>query len=164
LRIGPNTYSLGRANALSLAHSLVKDKKYDAAGRICEAILGWDAHAPQPAILLACCKAGLRDYAACNRILEAVFAGDKKHLVEHLQAALVYQNLGMTPDAVTELVAVADDFPGLPIICLLLGDEYAAMGDRRKAGLCWRLAIARDVPEGPIALAARRQLIRVESG
>ena len=76
LRIGPNTYSLGRANALSLAHSLVKDKKYDAAGRICEAILGWDAHAPQPAILLACCKAGLRDYAACNRILEAVFAGD----------------------------------------------------------------------------------------
>jgi tetratricopeptide (TPR) repeat protein len=164
LRIGPNTYSLGREKALSLAHVLLKAKKYDLAARICEVVLGWDTDAPQPAILLACCKAGLQDYAACNRILQAVFTRDKERLVEHLQAALVYHNLGMTPDAVTELVAVADELPDLPMIWLLLGDEYVALGDRRKAGLCLRLAIDRDARGGPIALAARRQLTRLENG
>jgi hypothetical protein len=163
LRIGPNTYRLGRENAISLAHALLRAKKYDLAARICEVVLHWDVDAPQPAILLACCKAGLRDYAACTRILQAVFAGDKEHLAEHFRAALVYHNLGMPPDAEIELIAVADEVPDLPVLWLLLGDEYVTMGDRRKARLCWRLAVDRDVRGGPIALAARRQLMRVEN-
>jgi hypothetical protein len=162
LRIGSSTYSLGRENAVSLAHALIKAKKYDLAARICETILGWNANAPEPAILLACCKAGLKNYAACNRILQSVFTGEKKHLAEHLQAALVYHTLGMTPDAEGELIAVADEAPDLPMIWLLLGDEYAAVGDQRKARLCWQVAIDRDIRGGPIALAAKHQLAQVE--
>ena len=164
LQIGSNTYSLGRERAISLAHAILKTKKYDLAARICEFVLGWDADDKEPAILLACCKAGLQDYTACNCILQASFAGDKQCVVEHLQAALVFDNLGMTPDAVTELAAATDEDPDLPMIWLLLGDEFVALGDRRKAGLCWRMAIDRDVHGGPIALAAWRQLKRAESG
>ncbi len=162
LRVGSSTYSVATRNALSLAHTLLKAKKYDLAAWICEAALRYNAEPFQAAILLACCKAGLREYSACNHILQSTFAGNADCLADHLQDALVCQSLGMTPDAVSELVAVADGAPHLPIIWLLLGDGYAALGDPGEAMRCWQAAIDRDARGGAVATAARRQLNRLQ--
>jgi thioredoxin-like negative regulator of GroEL len=162
LRIGLHTYHVGLENGVALAHVLLRAEKYDLAARVCEAMLRHDASAFQVAILLACCKARLQEYADCNRILQAVFADGKGHVAEHLQAALVSQSLGMTADALSELVTVADGAPDLPIIWLLLGDEYGAVGDCYNAAACWRRAIDRDVHNGPVALAAQRELTHLE--
>jgi predicted Zn-dependent protease len=161
VQIGSNTYYAGPEDAIVFAHALLAAKKYHHAARICEVLLGWDSHDSSAAILLACCKAGLRDYAACYQLLKDVFEKNNLQLAEHLQAALVYQELGTKPDAVSELTAATNDSPDMPILWLLLGDEYAAISDCGKATLCWRLAIDRDTRGGPVALAARRQMARL---
>ena len=162
LRIGPHTYHVGLESGLALAHALWRAEKCDLAARICDAMLHHDVSADQVAILLACCKAGLQEYTDCNRILQAVFPNGKGDLADHLQAALVSQSLGMSVDAVSELAAVAEGVPDWPIIWLLLGDEYGAVGDCHNAAACWRRAIDRDVHNGPVALAAQRELTHLE--
>lgn len=161
LRSGSKTFVVGPERALSLAHALLKAKKYGLAARICEGVLDGGSKPRGATILLACCKAGLQDYAACNQILQGIFADGKTHLAERLQAALVFQSLGMMPDAVSELVAVVDEVPDLSIIWLLLGDLYVAKADHGKAVTCWRLAAERDVRGGPVALAAVRELAQI---
>jgi tetratricopeptide (TPR) repeat protein len=158
VQIGSSQYDVGRENAVVVAHALLAAKKYHYAARICEVLLGWDSHDSCAAILLACCKAGLRDYAACNQLFKDVFEKSNLQLAEHLQAALVYQELGTRLDAVSELTAATNDAPDMAILWLLLGDEYAAIGNRDKATLCWRLAIDRDTRGGSVALAARCQI------
>ena len=162
LPISVKSYNVDLEKALSLVHALLKAKKYDLASRICEAAIHYNVNAPQAAILLACCKAGLQEYAACNHILQAIFADDANHVAEHFQAALVCQSLGMVPESVSELVAVADEVTDMPIIWLLLGDEYSVMGDSDVAAYCWQLAIDGDGGRGPVALAARRQMRQLE--
>lgn len=89
LRIGTDAHTLGLEEALQLAHALLKARRYDFAVRICEVVLHCDANISQAAILLACCKAGLQEYAICNRILQAVCDGDDGHLAEQVETALL---------------------------------------------------------------------------
>jgi|WetSurMetagenome_2_1015567.scaffolds.fasta_scaffold371669_2 hypothetical protein len=89
LRIGTDTYTIGLENALLLAHALLKIRKYYLASRICEAVLHCDSNTSEAAILLACCKAGLQEYAICNRILQTVSEGRDDHLAEQVEAALL---------------------------------------------------------------------------
>ena len=159
--IGSKTHQVSPEDAIVLAHALIAAKKYDRAGQICEVLLGRDSLDSCAAIFLACCKAGLRDFAACSQLVKDVLGEEHLQLAEHLHAALVYQELGPTPDAVSELTAATNDAPDMPVLWLLLGDEYAAIGDRHKAALCWRLAIDRDTHGGPVALVARRQMARL---
>lgn len=144
--------------ALALAHSLLQAKRYETAMRICEAVSRVNSHNPQAAILLACCEAGRKDYAACQKTLQAVFFGDNEALAEHLQAAFVYHNLGMNGDATRELIALTNEQPDLPMAWLLLGDRMNDIGKREKAVLCWRLAIERDQRQGVATLAAKQKL------
>ena len=88
LRVGTEICTVGLESTLLLAHSLLTARKYTLAGRICEAVFRCGSNAPQAAILLACCKAGLHDYAVCNRILEAVSVEGSDHLAEQVEAAL----------------------------------------------------------------------------
>ena len=89
LRVGTETYTIGLENALLLAHSLLRARKYDLAARICEAVFRYSANAQEAAVLLACCKAGLEEYAVCNHILQAVANDDGERLTEHVEAALL---------------------------------------------------------------------------
>ena len=158
--IGSKTHQVSPEDAIVLAHALIAAKRYDRASRICEVLLGRDSHDSCAAIFFACCKAGLRDFAACNQLVTTVLGEGNLQLAEHLHAALVYRELGPTPDAISELTAATNDAPDMPILWLLLADEHAAIGNRDKAALCWRLAIDRDTRGGPIALLARRQMAR----
>jgi hypothetical protein len=161
LRIGSKTYDVAQENALALAHALIRGKKYNLASRICEIGLRWEAHASQATILLACCRAGQRRYDDCNRLLQAAFPDGEEDIRERVQASLVYQSQAMTHCAIVELTAAADELPDLPILWLLLGDQFAELRNHRKAALCWRLAVDRDNSHGPVAVAAHRQLTQI---
>jgi len=158
LRFGEKRRNISPDHALALAHSLLRAKKYDCAAKICEVVTRCECEDPRAAILLACCRAGLKEYAVCNQILREVFSGDKAPLAERLQAAFVYDNLGMERDAARELTAIVDEDPNRPMVWLLLGDELHLLGMDEKAALCWQLAIDRDRKEGPAALAAKQEL------
>ncbi len=157
LRSDQRTCEVTVEKALALAHSLLRAKRYEAAMRICK-VASIDSHHPEVAILLACCEAGLKDYAACQKTLQVVFSGDNEALAEHLQAAFVYHDLGMNLDSVNELITLTNKYPDLAMAWLLLGDRLNDIGECKKAALCWRLAIDRDEPRGVAALAAHREL------
>jgi len=89
LRIGTDVYTVGLENALLLAHALLKVRRYALAAKICRAVLHCDGDVSEAAILLACCKAGLQEYAICNRILQAVSDGGDDHLAQQVEAALL---------------------------------------------------------------------------
>jgi len=157
LRSNERTCEITVEKALALAHSLLQAKRYQAAMRICK-VASVDSHHPEVAILLACCEAGLKDYAACQKTLQVVFSGDNEALAAHLQAAFIYHDLGMNLDAINELITLTNDYPDLAMAWLLLGDRLHDIGQHDKAALCWRLAIDRDKRRGVAALAARREL------
>ena len=158
LRSGQHTYRVSLEKALALAHSLMKAKQYKTALQICQRVASLDVRDPQPAILLACCEAGLKDYEACQKTLHAVYSGDKEALAAHLQAAFVYHNLGMNVDSARELLALTDEQPNLPVAWLMLGDRLDEMGKREKATLCWQLTIDRDRLNGAATMAAKHEL------
>ena len=160
LRSGNRSYRVTVDAALALAHSLLRAKRYKTAMRICAKVVGLNAHNPQAAILLACCEAGMKDYSACQKTLQAVFSNNNEALAEHFQAAFVYHNLGMDQDATRELIAITNEQPDLPMAWLLLGDHFNDFGRREKAALCWRLAIDRDKRQGVAALAAQQDVGR----
>jgi tetratricopeptide (TPR) repeat protein len=158
LQGGGRNYRVSLEKALALAHNLIKAKRYQAALQICQKVIGLNAQNVQAAVLLACCEAGLKDYEACQKTLQAVFSGDKTSLAEHLQAAFVYHNLGMESDSVQELIALTDEVPDSAMVWLLLGDRLNEMGKRKKATECWRYAIDRDKQHGAATMAARHEL------
>jgi tetratricopeptide (TPR) repeat protein len=158
LRSGQHTYRVTMEKALTLAHSLLKARQYRIAERICEKVASVDPHNAQGAILLACCEAGMNDYSACQRTLQAEFSGHNEALAEHLQASFVYHHLGMNRDAIQELITLTDKAPDLSMAWVLLGDFLNAVGSCDKASLCWRLAIDRDKLHGGAAMAAQLEL------
>jgi len=158
LRSGQRTYTVKLEQALALAHSLLKAKRYKTAMRICEKVASVDSYNPQTAILLACCEAGMKDYSACQKTLQSVFSGDDGAMAEHLQAAFVYHHLSMNRDATQELIALTDEGPDLPMGWLLLGDLLSDTSNREKAARCWRLAIDQDKLYEGAATAARKEL------
>jgi hypothetical protein len=158
LQIGPKTYSLSLSKAFSVAHEFMCRKNYTAASQVCEALVQSGSLGPRATIMLACCKAGLKDYFSCNELLRSLFAAQDTPVAEGLHTAFVYGRLGMRSDAIRELAKVADDRPDLPTVCLLLGDLFAAVGHNDKAVQCWRLAIQRDQRDGSVAREAQKGL------
>jgi hypothetical protein len=162
LRIGPRTYDLSLSRAYRLAHSLLRGKEYKAAGKVLDALIQNDGPRQRTAILLAYCKAGEHDYAACNALLQKIFVNGQEPTLHRLQAAFVFNSVGMRPDAVQELTHVVNERNDLPTTCLLLGDLLAAAGKIKKAALCWTLAIRRDQANGWVACAAREELYKLK--
>lgn len=115
-------------------------------------------HTLLPAIMLAYCRAGLRDYGGSSVLLYESFPDGEWEKAERLHTAFVYLSVGMWADAVEELRNVARQCPDLPEICLLLGDLLMIHGRRTEAINCWRLAIARDRSSGAVAAVARHRI------
>jgi tetratricopeptide (TPR) repeat protein len=160
--VGSKTREVSLDGALSYAYWLIKAGHYGPAATICAPVIQFASHAARAAILLARCEAGLRNYAASDRILHSRFATQDAPLAEELQAAFVYDSLGLHRDAVHELAAVAQAHPDLPTVCLLLGDWYARLGYRDRAIACWKAAIQRDRQNGSAAQAALGELARLQ--
>lgn len=163
VRVGAKTYKLSLPRAFLVAHEFMRSKHYEAASRVCEALVQSGALGPRAAILLARCRAGLKDYSACNELLRTALAAADIPTADALHTAFVYANLGMRSEAIRELARVAHDRPDLPTVCLLLGDVFATLGEKDQAGRCWRLAIQRDTRNGSVARAAQKGLSSLQN-
>jgi thioredoxin-like negative regulator of GroEL len=158
VRASGKTYHLNCRQAFYFGYALARTRKFTEASPIFEALTRSDEDGSSATIMLACCKAGLKDYAASSELLNEVFSEDRKEKADQLHAAFVYLSLGMWADAVQELTAMAQECQDLPVICLLLGDLLAFQRKRTKAIICWRLAVARDRGNGAVGTTAKRLL------
>jgi thioredoxin-like negative regulator of GroEL len=156
IRAAGKTYSLDFRQAFRFGYTLLRTRKFKDAASVFEAMMHLGDHDHLAAIMLAYCKAGLKDYAASNALLYETFGDGEKTRAEQLHATFVYLSLQMWPDAAEELTAMARECPDLPVICLLLGDLLVIQRRRTKAILCWRLAAKRDHDGGAVAMVARQ--------
>lgn len=154
IRAAGKTYSLDFRQAFRFGYTLLRTRKFKDAASVFEAMIRLGDHDHLAAIMLAYCKAALRDYAASNALLCEAFGEGEKTRAEQLHATFVYLSLQMWPDAVQELTTMAEECPNLPVICLLLGDLLLIQRKPAKAIQCWRLAGKRDANGGAVAMVA----------
>ncbi|MCC6123486.1 MAG: hypothetical protein IT426_00840 [Pirellulales bacterium] len=162
LRIGERSYLLDPQRAFVFAHNLILKKEYENAATVLKAVVASNVEHPRPAILLAYCKAALKDYAASHDLLELSLPEDKRPVADRLHDAFAYHGLGVRTDTLQELVSLANEYKDMPTVCLILGDIFAEAQKMRQAALCWKLAVQRDGKEGAVAQAARDVLGRLK--
>ena len=162
VRAAGKTYGLDFRQAFRFGYTLLRTRRFKDACRVFEGMMHSKTPDPLATIMLAYCKAGLKDYAANNALLCQVFGDDEKAKADQLHAAFVYLSVGMWTDAIVELTTLERQCPDLPAICLLLGDVLAYQGRRTEAIVCWRLAAARDHDGGAVAAVAR-QLVAAQT-
>lgn len=155
-------YSLDFRQAFRFGYSLLRTRKFKEACQVFEAMTHLDASDRLATIMLAYCKAGMKDYQTSNALLSKVFVEEKDTRADQLHTGFVYLSVGMWNDAIEEFATIARQSPDLPVICLLLGDLFAFKKNRTKAMMCWRLAAARDHDDGAVAAVAR-QLVSAQT-
>ena len=156
IRAAGKTYSLDFRQAFRFGYTLLRTRKFKDAASVFEAMMHMGDHEHLAAIMLAYCKAGLKDYAASNALLCEAFGDGEKTKAEQLHATFVYLSLQMWPDAAEELTAMAREYPDLPVICLLLGDLLLIQRKPTKAILYWQQAAKQDHDGGAVAMVARQ--------
>ena len=162
LRAGSKTRDLTFEEMFAYGHSCLNAKKYATALRVFK-VLG-KAHSAdrQVRIMQARCEACLDHFSACQEALEAAFDDPADETAEKLHSVFVYENVRMLPEAIHDLTQLVTDFSDQPAACLILGDLLASVGEADKAASCWRLAVKRDQPGGPVATAATTQIARLK--
>jgi hypothetical protein len=149
------------AAAFCYAHSLFLAREYQAAAEILQAVEQFVSYARPTNLLLAVCQAAMGDHPRAAHRLRTGLGRVASLAAEELYAALMYQSPDILSDAVYELHAVVHGEPLLTTPCLLLGDLFSAIGQSDYAAQYWKLAIQRDIPGGPVAVTAQRQLARL---
>ncbi len=149
------SYSLDFRQAFRFGYTLLKTAQFQEAARVFQALMPSGAEVPLLTIMLAYCRAGLKDYQRSRALLCEAFPAGQRDKAEQLHTAFVYLSVGMWADAVEELGKLARQSPDPPVISLLLGDVLAIRGRRVQAIVCWRLAAARDHLSGAVAATAR---------
>ena len=157
-RIGSRTHKVDYRQAFVYGHTLLRGGHPQRALQVFQALSNALPSDRRAKMMLARCQAGLSRYEACKEILESVFDRADCPEIEELQAAFVYKQLGMLDAAAKELVKFVAKHKELPTAYLSLGDLLASSGRTDEAAACWKLAIKRDSPGGPVAKAALRQL------
>jgi len=158
VRLGDKTYSLSPQRAFFEGYCLLRAGQYEEAAMIFNAIPAAGVHPRRSAIMLARCKAGLREYETCLELLRSAFAGEPEQVADALHTAFIYDAMGMLTDAIRELAQVARVRPDLPTPCLLLGDLFARVGMQGNAARSWKVAMERDNVGGAVADAAKKRL------
>jgi len=149
------SYRLDYPKAFQFGYSLLRTRKFQEAAKIFETMIRGEDPDRSAAVMLAYCKAGIRDYASSSAILCEVFADESERIkADQCHTAFVYMSVGMWADAIEELTSVIRQSRNLSSICLLLGDLFMLLHKPKKAFLCWKMALQRD-PSGAIGLIAR---------
>jgi predicted Zn-dependent protease len=163
LRSAQGERKLSAPESFAVGLSLVQSRSYTAAARVFAALARRQPGNPQFLMMLARCRAGLRDFERCNDILKSLFGDGDCEAVAMLQAAFVFETLGMSDDATGELqkLKLAENHPQMPLLRLLLGDFYARKGNANWALRCWKSALELDGEDGCVAFVARRQMTRL---
>ncbi len=156
VRAGGKTYSLDFRRAFVFAYLLTRTRKFKEALPVFEALTRSNGHDPSATIMLAYCRAVLKDFTGSRELLDTVFSEDVKERADQLHTAFVYLSVGMVADAGAELVVLAQECPNLPVICLLVGDLLVSQRRQAKGIACWKLAVARDRDDGAITATVKR--------
>jgi hypothetical protein len=93
VRLEGESHCLSLRKAMVFADSLMRAKYYEAAARVLENLLPGGAERRRTVILLAKCRALLRDFAGCQAILRKEFVQESEALGEGLHSAFVYTAL-----------------------------------------------------------------------
>jgi len=109
-RAAGKTHSLDLRQAFRFGYVLARTRKFKEAAPVFEMLMRSDDGRSLAMIMLAYCKAGLRDYAACSELLKAAFPDDATGKADQLHAAFVYLSLRMYPTPLTSL----SYWPGMP--------------------------------------------------
>jgi hypothetical protein len=75
VRIGPKAYSLSLSRAFAFAHELVCRKKYQGAAQICDALVQSKHLGARASIMLAFCKARMKDRMAAGCVVSSLHDG-----------------------------------------------------------------------------------------
>ncbi len=145
----------------AIAYSLFHDGKPKAAEDAFKELSKIRGRGVRAKMMLARCKAELDQYDECEKIISSLFEDADGPVADELQTAFVYHSLGMTVDAIKELVKVVKQYPDLPTACLYLGDLFNEASDLKMAVRCWKLAVKRDRRGGAIAKIAKKQIGRI---
>lgn len=162
IRAAGKAYSLDFRQAFRMGYKLARTRKFRDAAEVFEELRPFDDCEHSATIMLAYCKAGLRDFATSYTLLNAVFSDDQEDKADQLHTAFAYLSVGMWADAIEELVDLARQCPNLPAASLLLGDAFLVQKQHDKAVSCWQLVVERGRNGGAVAAVAQ-QLIAAEA-
>lgn len=158
IRLADKSHNLDYRQAFFFGYSLTRKGKFEEATPVFESLARSEGGGPSATIMLAYCRAGLKDFVGSRETLDTVFPDDVKEKADQLHTTFVYLSVGMWEDATKELAVAAKQCPDLAVICLLLGDLMLIQKKRAKALMCWKLAAARDGDKGEVAATAKRLL------
>lgn len=158
LRTAGKTYRLDFRQAFRFGYTLLRARRFKEAASVFDALMRLGDPDHLAAIMLAYCKALVKDYQGSQGLLVAAFPGNRLVLADQLHTAFVYVSLGMWTDAVEELTAIVEETADLPVVCLLLGDLFAALGKRSDAVKYWRYAAGRDRKDGAVRAVLEQQM------
>ena len=122
VRTAGKTHSLDCRQAFRFGYMLLGAGKYKSAIQVFQTMTLLEESNFAAAIMLAYCKAGLKDYKASKDVLTKVFADDAE--ADPLHTAFVYLSVGMWGDAIGELAKTLKQRPDLPVVLLLLAMRF----------------------------------------
>jgi hypothetical protein len=157
-RLGDRDYRLVYEQAFVFAYNLFEQGHLEAAAQLFERLESIEHRGPRAFIMQAFCEAAALHFDECSKPLVKVFDGDNKSLAADLHNAFISYHVGIREEALNSMVDLVNQHRELPTLCLLLGDMLRAAGELQMAKRCWRRAIQRDAPDGPVAAVAARHL------
>jgi predicted Zn-dependent protease len=159
LRSDQGDRTLGLTEAFGIGDSMIQTRKYAAALRIFGAIARHHPGNLQILVMLARGRAGRGDYHGCDELLQSAFSNVDFRTAVTLQAAFVYEALGLWNNAISALEKVAERHRELPLLRVLLGDYYLRQGTVREAERCWKSTLSGgDGSNGYVEFIANRRL------
>jgi uncharacterized protein HemY len=148
---------LSYQEAFVLGYSLARHKHYHPAVAVFQRLAAAPDSSPRASIMLAHCLDELSEFDKAKGVLDNAFPKDHA-VANELQDVFVCERLGAIDEALKDLVDLVNKHKELPTLCLLLGDLFEMRKRPDKARQCWKLAIHRDRPDGPVTMAARQRL------
>ena len=160
-RSTPGDCTLNDAEAFALGYVSTQAQDYLVAARMFKALASRQPGHSEFPIMLACCQIAMKDYQGSTSTLQSLFADAAPKVLDGLQAAFVFESLGMWDDAIVDLRNVAESHPEIPLLRLLLGDLYAQSGASNRAVRFWKAAVELDGDDGLVAYVAKSRLRRL---
>jgi thioredoxin-like negative regulator of GroEL len=163
IRVAGKTYRLDYRQAFRVGYTLLRTRRFRDAAQVFDGLsqLSNNDHT-SITIMLAYCKAGLRDYVGSSSVLGTLFSEDQGDRADQLHTAFACLSVGMWADATEELTGLVEQCPHLPTLSLLLGDLFLVQKQPDKAIVSWEKAIERDRDGGAVTAVAR-QLIATQA-
>lgn len=153
---------LSAAQAFASGYRLLRRGRREDADLVLQMLSLKQPADPDVLILLARCRAAVKDRFGCAAVLRSVCGPQHRLAAEQIHAAFVFDALDVFPrEAIGHLKKAVRSRSDCPVLCLLLGDMCSDQGRTAEAMRYWRLAVRRARGAGPVARLARQHIARL---